>query len=204
MLFLYCYNNYVVSPKIKYNRGEKKDTFSVQADFRGISMRIYPQMLICYDRYVILVTHLDGYYEQEFIHFKGRTGYVKKSNQDYSDKLRQYIRSAVLEKVNESQDEKTVKEVSRKFNIFISLIGGVQYENRMGNSVHEYCIIELNGLIKDYGCDGREIKNRLFENEVVLSDDLKVIDKSAEISKMVEVVSKEVIQLCERDGLSDI
>ena len=77
---LYCYNNYFVSPKIEYIYDDKKDAFSVQADFRGITMRVYPQMLICYDNYVILVTHLDEYYDQEFIYFKNKMGYVNKIN----------------------------------------------------------------------------------------------------------------------------
>lgn len=200
---LYCYNNYFVSPKIEYIYDDKKDAFSVQADFRGITMRVYPQMLICYDNYVILVTHLDEYYDQEFIYFTNKMGYVNKINQEDSDKLMQYIREAVLERLKESQNEDTIEEINEKFKIFISLIGGVQYENKLGNQINKYCIIEQNGLVIDYEFNAEEIEKRLFENEIVLGNDLDMIGENVEINKIIEVVTKEVVQLYERDYSND-
>ena len=194
---LYCYNNYFVSPKIEYIYDDKKDAFSVQAYFRGITMRVYPQMLICYDNYV------DEYYDQEFIYFKNKMGYVNKINQEDSDKLMQYIREAVLERLKESQNEDAIEEINEKFKIFISLIGGVQYENKLGNQINKYCIIEQNGLVIDYEFNAEEIEKRLFENEIVLGNDLDMIGENVEINKIIEVVTKEVVQLYERDYSND-
>ena len=203
-LALYYFNNYLITPKIQYTYGREKDTFSVQSDFRGISMCAYPQMLICYDDYVILVTHLDKYYDQEVVHFEDKVGCAEKINQAYSDKLMQYIRESVLARLKESHSEDAMKEINEKFEIYISLIGGVQYENQLGNRVKKYCIIENNGLVIDYKYNAEEIANRLFENEIVLSDNVNAIEENAEISQMIEVVTKEVAQLYEGDYSSNL
>ena len=115
----------------------------------------------------------------------------------------QYIREAVLERLKESQNEDAIEEINEKFKIFISLIGGVQYENKLGNQINKYCIIEQNGLVIDYEFNAEEIEKRLFENEIVLGNDLDMIGENVEINKIIEVVTKEVVQLYERDYSND-
>lgn len=191
-------NNYFIKPKISYSQDEVRDNFYIQSDFRGVSMRIYPQMIICYDNYIILVTHLDGYYEDEFINFEDGVASAIRTKQDYCDMLLKYIRDSLLEELNVSYGDEEIKEISKKLNIYISLLGGVQYENRLGNIIKKYCIIEANGLVVDYGYNEDEIKNRLYENELVLGDNPNVITANDEVNKIVKTVSEEIGILYDR------
>lgn len=192
-------NNFMISPIISYTYGDTRDSFSVQADFRSVFMRLYPQMLICYGQDVILVTHLSGYYETELVYFTDGVGCADKINQNYCSGLMNQIRIGVLERLRESYGEEAVKEMEQQLSIYVSLLGGVQYENRLGNEVKRYCIIEQNGLVQDYKDDDEEIVQRLYENETVLGENLVPMNENIQISQMVETVTEEISELYESD-----
>lgn len=193
--FLWVYNNFLVSPAMRYN--DDTGVFTVQADFRGVSMRVYPQMIIRFKNTVILVTHLGGYLESEMIQFNEKEAVIVKDHQEYCDRLLSNIRKAVLRKLQEVYGADAVNEISKQFEVSVSFICGVQYQAPLGNKIRKYCIIEHNGLLVDYLDNMKKVEQRLYEYEIELSDNLETIYTSSEVKDIVSVVAAEIGRLYE-------
>lgn len=192
------YNNLLISPVMRYN--DDTGVFTVQANFRGIAMRVYPQMVIQYKDTVILVAHLDGYLEREMIQFDDNKAVIIKDHQDYCDRLLSYIRKAVLHELRKTYGDKAANDISEHFEISVSFIGGVQYQAPLGNEIKKYCIIERNGLLVDYIDDMEKVEQRLYEYEIKLSDNPETIDTSSEVNDIVSVVAAEIGRLYGDNG----
>lgn len=186
--WVYC--NYFAEPILQYdaNSGE----FSVQMDFRGITMRVYPQMEIRVDNVIFQVTHLDGYFEREMVYFKDKKAYVKKTNQGYEKKLRSHVREGILTALEESLGEAVAADIDSRLKISVSFIAGVQYQAPLGNEPKKYCIIENNGLLIDCGPDAKKIQERLYESELILKEDPDKIPMDPQIGEIIRVSAEEI------------
>lgn len=193
LLFSGCfwvYNNLLVVPILKYN--DNTGEFTVQADFRGISMRIYPQMLICVDNTVFQVTHLSGYFEHEMIYFQERQASVERINQEYENKLLSYIKIGIINELETTLGEESAEKINHRLNIYVSFIGGVQYQVPYGNEIKKYCIIERSGLLTDYGTNVKQIRERLFESELTLYEDSDMIAMDQQVAEIIRVSAAEI------------
>jgi len=187
---IFVYRSFFASPVLKYN--DDTGEFTVQQEFRGITMRVYPQMLIRIEDTVFQVTHLDGYLEKETIHFQERKAVVKKKNQEYCSKLQDHIREGILNEVETACGEKAAEEIDRCLVITVSFIGGVQYQVPLGNRIEKYCVIERSGLVVDYETDVEEIRQRLYESELTLGDDLDMIAIDPKAAEIIQVCAAEI------------
>ncbi len=189
----FVYNNYLITPVMQYN--DETCEFTVQADFRGISMRVYPQMVIRFDDTVVLVTHLDGYLKEETIHFSERKAQIEKDHQEYCDTLLGYVQQGVLEQIEAEYGREAADEISTGLNVSVSFIGGVQYQAPLGRTINTYCIIETNGLLTDHFGNLEQVEHRLYENEIELGDDPGTVSRNPEVTEIVRVAATEIGQL---------
>lgn len=191
-ILLGIYRNYLEKPKISCIPKEEKDTFSVEKNFRGVSMKIYPQMIVQYDRYIVLVTHLNGYYENDSLIFEEGKCEATKMNQEYLKKMMDYIRKEIILGLEKGYGTDISSEIDSDLYVYVSLLGGVKYTNKRGNNENMYCIIERDGIVIDYSIDANEIKERLYEYEVDLQSSSLEMEKDDDIQKMINVIKKEV------------
>lgn len=189
---VFWYKNYIVTPKLSYKPGEERDTFTVNEDYRNLTLRVYPQMVVRYGDYVVLVTHLDRFYRSETVNFDGQTGCAEKDNAAYADELTAYVYQNVLDELRETVGDDAAKEIGRELNVYVSLLGGVEYENTRGSSGRKHCVIEENGIFTDYSENAAEVRERLCESEITLDERLKRLAKASEVNQMVEACAGKI------------
>lgn len=186
----WVYQNYFVEPILTYyaDTGE----FSVQADFRGITMRVYPQMEIRVDNVVFQMTHLSRYFESEMVYFKDRKGCVKKINEEYERELRAYVRAGILTALEESLGEEAMEEIDAHLRVSVSFVAGVEYQAPFRNKPKRYCVIESNGLLVNYGTNEEKIKERLYESELTLKEDPDEVPMDPQVGEIIRVSAEEI------------
>lgn len=185
-----AYLNFLAPPVLIYKAetGEFENIF----DSRGITMRIYPQMLIRVKDDVVLVAHLDGYLEHETIHFNGKKASMIKAHQEYCNELRNYIRLAILDDLRKTYGNQVSEEIEKNLHLSVSFLGGVQYQTLLGNQVLKYCILESDGLIVDYEENAERIQQRLFETDITLYDDLRAIAADTQVTAVIDSAVAEI------------
>lgn len=196
---MYFYQNYIKNPIIKCIPEEESLTFSIDDDFRGVWMRIYPQMMIRYDNQVLLLIHLKGYFEEEVLHFQDdKTCQAVICHGAYAKKLGAYLKENIIKETISKDGTHNQEALEEHIQIEVSSIGGVRYVNEQGNSEKRYCIIETSGLVVDVETDSEEIKHRLDETELPTFSDLINVG-GEDLEEIVQVLSEEVIKIT-REG----
>lgn len=185
--WVYC--NYLIKPILAYyaDSGE----FSAQADFRTITMRVYPQMEIRVDNVVFQMTHLSGYFESEMVYFKERKGYIRKTNQEYERELRSRVREGILSQLEESLGKEAAEEIALRLRVSVSFIAGVKYQAPRRSAEKKYCVIESDGLLIDCS-DEKEIQERLYESELTLKEDPDMISMDPQVREIIRVSAEEI------------
>lgn len=191
----YVYQNYIKDPVIECIPKDESLTFSIDDDFRGIWMRIYPQLMIRYDNQVLLLIHLKGYFEEEVLQFQeDGTCQAVICHGMYAEKLSAYLKENIVKETVAKDSTISREALEEHINIEISSIGGVRYMNKQGNQEKRYCIIETDGLVIDVEADSEQIKDRLDEMELPTGSDLINVG-GADLEEIVQVLSKEVIKI---------
>lgn len=167
---VWWYNNHLVAPRLNFTSTDTQDRFTVAEEYRGVSVSLHPQLIVRYRTSVILIAALDGYYRNAYISLDGKSGYAEKTNQKYLEEIMAHIREGVLQELTALRGEEEAQAVFGELLVYTSVLGGVQYENRRGNSVKTYCFIEEGGLLLDYAPDEEVIARRLNEVEIDLED----------------------------------
>ena len=175
-VFNWFYGNYLAMPHMAYQASGNQDVFSAEEKFRSISMYAHPQLLIRYGGYVLGIIRLERFYRSDFVHFTDSVGRFERINQESCAKVREHIRAGILSRLSEALSPEAMAEIEQRLTVDLSLLGGVEYENRLGNEIKPYCIIEEDGNVLDYPKDSSEIEHRLCERTVVLGEYLLFAD----------------------------
>ncbi len=195
-LSVWIFKNCLVEPTFIYDPADSEDTLTVTDDFSGIRALLEPQMIIRFKNYILLCVHLDGYYESEGMVFTGNKAVYKKCRQEYCDRLKSFVKNAVIGELKNSSEIKNPKQLESDLQVYVSIIGGVNYKNSKGNDVHGLCIIEDNNIMINYDMNDKEVTNRLYEADYTLGDDPALIEYDPEVRKIVTCVSDEVEVIC--------
>lgn len=193
------YESFLKQPNIECFADENKNSYLVEGDFRGFTLKLHPQLVIQFDKYIVLLIHLESYYEEEFLCFekdeKGRRGQVDIQHLEYVNELQTYIKSEVIKKVCSKNNQISEKKMDRRLKIYVSTMGGVRYMLLNSNEEKTFCIIEIAGIVKDYDDHSEEILSRLYETQLTLKDDLSAIKADEEIGDIIEEVVKKIVPL---------
>lgn len=167
---LFVFKNFIAMPVISYDKNT--DEFSLAADFRNVTLHIRPQMVVRYEDTVIILTHLYGYCEHETVYFSDGKASVTKTNQNYADMLMSHIRSAVQEELREDgYSTEQIDDINKQLWIYPTMLCGITYVAKLGNSAQRYCIIENDGVLLDCTLKSSKVQERLFDYELKIDDD---------------------------------
>lgn len=113
-------------PIIKAYEQNDSMEFEINGDYRSVSMKIHPQLLIQYRNKVILSIYLMDYYKNEFLQFntEGKCS-AQKQYEEYVGSLQRYLKEKIVRKVS---DEHRV-DIKEELQIYVSSVGGVSYVN---------------------------------------------------------------------------
>lgn len=161
-LLISGYQNYVAAPKIQYYPDEQKgvDRFTVPSDFRSVRLGVEAHLIIQCGKHVISVINLTNYYKDNVVLFHQGSGVAERENQAQIPYLRERIDQELQEKLTEDHGEKVLEQVGPLY-VYVSLLGGVKYQNLLGNTINRQCIIGQDSLVQDYSVRKAIIKKRL-------------------------------------------
>ncbi len=204
-LIVFSYSNIFAVPQIKFYQENDNDVYKdvylvknlVGTDFAGVSMITHPQILITYKDNVILIAHLNNYYETEYLIFDSDNKAIGvKTNQEYCTALIQYIRTQILEQIGNSLGKQIQQNIESDFRIYDSILAGIQYKNMLISERKKMCIIEDGGIAIGYtDIKNKIISNRLYEMEIDLANDEQVIYIDSKVSQIINTVSNEILKL---------
>lgn len=192
----FFYNGFLRQPQIRcVMKGDEK-VFSEKSDFRNLSLYLHPQMVIRFDEHVILLVCLKQYYEEDHLIFdENREAKATLCHAVYAEKVQEYIKKEIISRVCLKNSDLSVKELDERLHIYVDTLGGVKYESKEGNEEKRYCIIERDGIVKDYDEYDEEIDNRLYAASLVMQDDLTGMETDEEIERFIEGVAEKIIFL---------
>lgn len=200
---VFLYRNFLIVPNIKctIDSEQRKMNFSVKEDFRGITLKLYPQMVIEFDNYVVLLIHIDDYFQNSYLYFdEDNKCRAEIQGKEYTDMLKKHMQEEIVDLICAQDEEISPKDINERLNITVSVLGGVRYENEEGNVEKRYCIIVDNGLVHDYDVHDQEIVCRLNETSLEIQENFDDIDTDMEIEKIVMEIVKQIQQLRELQG----
>lgn len=176
-----------------------KITYSVREDCSGLTLKLHPQMVIQFDDHIVLLIHLKDYYEKEFLYSnngeKGRKVEAATQHDEYVNELQRYIKKEIITTICSGDGQISEDEMNKRLKIYLSTLGGVRYMLLETNNEKRFCIIETEGIVKDFDDNSREISNRLYETQLKVQDDLDAIHSDDKISDIIEGVANEIVLL---------
>ncbi len=189
---VFILTNFLLMPVIGYDKNT--DEFTIATEFRNVTMHIRPQMVVRYGDTVIILTHLQGYYEHETIYFSNGKASLAKANQKYANRLMSYVRTAVQEELQaDGYSVEQIDEINEQLFIYMTMLCGITYETKFGNNVQRYCIIENDGILQDCSRNSGEVQERLFDYELkIADDDADSISTSEEVYALICSVVEEI------------
>lgn len=195
---VFIFQNFILMPVISYDKNT--DEFSIATEFRNVTMYVRPQMVVRYGDTVILITHLLGYYEYETLYFSDGKASLTRTNQRYANRLMSHIRTEAQEELQAANySTEQIDEINGQLFIYMTMLCGVTYETKFGNSVHRYCIIENDGIPQDYTRSSDKVRERLYDYEMKIDDDdVDSIDTSEEARAIVNTVVDAIENLVPR------
>ena len=150
-------------------------------------------MVVRYGDTVVLLTHLLGYYEHETVYFSDSKASLTKSNQEYAERLMSYVRTAIREKLRaDGYSTEQIAEINEQLLIYMTMLCGITYETRFGNSKENYYIIENDGILLDCAGDSGKVQERLYDYELKIDDNPDSISTSEEVHALIRAVVKEM------------
>lgn len=197
------YNGWVRQPNIKSAVIDNNTIhFSIKREFRGVTIKLHPQMVIQYDNCVVLSIYLDGYYEEEFLYFNDDNEcQAVRQHVNYVEKLQEYLEEEIAKQLCAKKKDLSKEEVRKHLKLHVINLGGVRYESAQGNDEKRYCIIEWDGIVRDLDKDSEEIQNRLYEARLQVKDDLISMENDEEIARIVDGITEPLINYIEEGGI---
>lgn len=196
-LIWHIYDNYLKQPNIECVVEKNEITYSTREDCRGFTLKLHPQIIIQFDDYIVLSIYLKGYYEEEFLYSskeeKGRKVQAAKQHIEYTDELQRYIKDEIITTICSGNHQISEKEMNKRLKIYVSTLGGARYTLLESNEEKRFCIIETDGIVKDFDDNSAEISNRLYETQLEMKDDLKAMKAEEKISNIIEGVADEIV-----------
>ena len=192
----FLYNGFLRQPQIKCVIRDNEKIFSVKDDFRSVSMKLHPQMVIRFDNNIILLIYLKEYYKEEVLYFdEKRECRAVKCHVEYVEELQKYMKREIISFVHLKNSEISEAEINERLHIYVNTLGGVQYESEQGNERKWYCITEQDGIVIDYDEHDNEINNRLYETNLVMKDDLAEMKVDETIKYLIQGIAEEIIRI---------
>lgn len=195
----FIYGTFLKQPNMECAVEGKKITYSVKEDCRGLTLKLHPQMVIQFDDHIVLLIHLKEYYEEEFLYLtndeEGRKVQATMQHVEYVNELQRYIKEEIITTICSGNRQISKKEMNKRMKIYLSTLGGVRYTLLEGNEEKRFCIIETEGIVKDFDDNSPEISDRLYETQLKMQDDLDAIESDDKISDIIEGVAKEIVLL---------
>lgn len=185
------YQEYFASPKIQYTPEEERDVFEVPDSYRGVSLLLRPQLIVQSKNDIIQIIALHNYYDDENIKFTGTTGIAKKINGEHIEALRFYIYQSILEELKKSYSSDVVEEIRAELKVYISLLGGVEYQNARGDTINQYCVIGKKTFIQDYPKYKRLIRYRLNDVEWDVGDSAS-IGRNEDLAELIHAIVEKI------------
>lgn len=188
VVVIFLYKNFLIMPNIKctIDDEQNKMVFSSKEDFRGITLKLYPQMVIQFDDYVVLLIHLDKYFQKDYLYFdENNKCQTEIQGKEYADKLEYYMREEIIRLVDAQDNRISQDEISNRLKIYISVLGGVRYETKEGNEEKRFCVIVEDGLVQDYDDHDQEITCRLNETSLEIQENIVGIETDTEIQTII-------------------
>lgn len=182
--------NFCVQPSLNFQ--PKSYEFSTNYKFRSIVMRLYPQMRIRVGNDVLLMAHLNGFFEQETLYFKDGKATAVRAHQEYQEQMFEYMRESIISKVREMYGNDIAEEIARQLNISVTFLGSVRYQTLLGNYVHQYCVFEDDGVLVDVKKNAGIIWTRLYETEFILHDNPSEIVWDEQVEAAITSVAEEI------------
>lgn len=195
----YIYGTYLKQPNIECVVKENEITYSVREESRGFTLKLHPQIVIQFDNHIVLLIYLKEYYEEEFLYSseseKGRKVQATMQHVEYVNELQRYIKDEIITIICSDDNKISKKEMNKRLKVYVSTLGGIRYTLLEGNEEKRFCVIETEGIVKDYDENSKEILSRLYETQLRVTDDLDAIKAEEKISNIIEGVAKEIVLL---------
>jgi len=199
-IVVFIFQNFILMPVIRYDKNTGE--FTIATEFRNVTMHIRPQMVVRCGDTVIILTHLQGYCEHETIYFSDGKASLTKANQQYADRLLSYVRTAVQEELQaDGYSVEQIEEINEQLFIYMTMLCGITYETRFGNSAQRYCIIENDGILLDCSHNSGKVQERLFDYELKIADAAAdSISTSEEVYALICAVVEEIETLTPQEN----
>lgn len=198
-IICYIYGTYLKQPNIECVVKENEITYSVREESRGFTLKLHPQIVIQFDNHIVLLIYLKEYYEEEFLYSseseKGRKVQTTMQHAEYVNELQRYIKDEIITIICSDDNKISEKEMNKRLKVYVSTLGGIRYTLLEGNEEKRFCVIETEGIVKDYDENSKEILSRLYETQLRVTDDLDAIKADEKISNIIEGVAKEIVLL---------
>ncbi len=195
----YIYGTYLKQPNIECVVEKNEITYSVREESRGFTLKLHPQIVIQFDDHIVLLIYLKEYYEEEFLYFsegeKGRKVQATMQHVEYVNELQRYIKDEIISIISSEDNQISKEEMNKRLKVYISTLGGIRYTLLEGNEEKRFCIIETEGIVKDYDENSKEILSRLYETQLRVTGDLDELKAEEKVSNIIEGVAKEIVLL---------
>lgn len=196
-VFSNIYSGWFAEPQIKCIPDGEILNFSVDRDFRSIMLHLRPQVVVQFDDYIILLIYVNGYFENEIIHFdQENTCKAKICRKGYTQEIQKYIEQEVIESLLNAGSGISRQELDDRINIYISTVAGVSYETKNGNYEKRLCIIETSGIVSDYDEHSKTVKDRLYDVEYIITkEDSENFRDDEKIALFINTIADEISAL---------
>ena len=195
--FKIVYKNAMEKPSIScyVNEGESIISFESENDFRNITLFLYPELEIRYEKDVLLYVHLIERCDPEYIQFDSTGhGEAKRINQEYYDQLVNYFQHRVKNMLAEQGAKELAELIDEELIFEEGILGGIMYMSKAdGQNIKRFCIIEKDGMIREASLTDREVEERLYNWEIRLNEHEEV--DYAELNRVAQSLAEELIQI---------
>ena len=164
------YKGYFEKPVISFETiDDDNDAYILENEFRKVKINLYPQLIVRYKQKVIIVINLIRYYKESSGDLKKEEGkkiFIKRNQESlniFCTSLKNDIETALCQKYDISTES-----IDDDLHIYTSIFSVVEYENYRSSNRKIYCILEDNGFLSDYSVSAEEVRNRLYNTEIIL------------------------------------
>ncbi len=191
----FIYKNYFETPVIQSRVEENKIIFTVDSEFRSLTMRLYPQFLIVHKGIIVKAINISKYYEKNFLEFNNDgVCSVEIKHQSYAEKVRDYLDLQIERELSSRHLEEETTIVK------ISTLGIVEYQNLRGEMKKSYYVILEKGMVYDEELSSPEVSSRLSKMKLIMRENLQGVEYNQRIQEIVNDVLNEIEKKSIKNG----
>lgn len=182
------YKNHLKVPVISSRTEGNKMTLLADSEYRGLTIRLYPQLLIKHKDNIVHIVDLKKFYKEYLLEFdQDNRCNAEVLHQPYFDKLKEYLKHQI-------ENEISLKGIDDDIFVELSVLGFVRYQNLRGQTEKRYCVVIENGMVFDMALSYDEVKSRISvpKTEIRMRDSLRGIEYNKRIEEMVKDVSTKI------------